>query len=171
MSLIWLFGFHNLCSVALFICLHWTTNETEDIDFCLCRFLSSLLSVLQQKKLCIFSFVPAIMDLMFPLKPHSVILKAPLFSSLSLPLPLRFRAVTASKHVNIQCELDGRPNGALSGDFDPRFIDRVCLILLLLLLVTNTFAFLGSGYISFTKASLSLLKWVLPLCSCWYFYL
>ncbi|QCD86028.1 recombination protein RecA [Vigna unguiculata] len=64
------------------------------------------------------------MDLMFPLKPHSVILKAPLFSSLSLPLPLRFRAVTASKHVNIQCELDGRPNGALSGDFDPRFIDR-----------------------------------------------
>lgn len=80
--------------------------------------------MLQQKKLCIFSFVPAIMDLMFPLKPHSVILKAPLFSSLSLPLPLRFRAVTASKHVNIQCELDGRPNGALSGDFDPRFIDR-----------------------------------------------
>ncbi|BAT89440.1 DNA repair protein recA homolog 1, chloroplastic [Vigna umbellata] len=65
------------------------------------------------------------MDLMFPLKPHSVILKAPLFSSLSFPLPLRFRAVTAFKHVNIQCELEGRPNGALSGgDFDTRFIDR-----------------------------------------------
>ncbi|WVZ03844.1 hypothetical protein V8G54_024650 [Vigna mungo] len=66
------------------------------------------------------------MDLMFPLKPHSVILKAPLFPSLSFPLPLRFRAVTAFKHVNIQCELEGRPNGALSGgDFDPRFIDRM----------------------------------------------
>ncbi|ESW05313.1 hypothetical protein PHAVU_011G169700 [Phaseolus vulgaris] len=64
------------------------------------------------------------MDLMFPLKPHSVILKAPLFSSLLFPLPLRFRAVTAFKHANIQCELEGRPNGALSGDFDPRFIDR-----------------------------------------------
>ena len=62
---------------------------------------------------------------MFPLKPHSVILKAPLFSSLLSPLPLRFRAVTAFKQANIQCELDGRPNGALSGDFDPRFIDRV----------------------------------------------
>jgi len=81
------------------------------------------------------------MDLMFPLKPHSVILKAPLFSSLLFPLPLRFRAVTAFKHANIQCELEGRPNGALSGDFDPRFIDRVCPILLLLLLVMNPFAF------------------------------
>lgn len=112
-------------------------NDTEDIDFCLRRFLSSLLSLLQynrkNKSFCIF-IVPAIMDLMFPLKPHSVILKAPLFSSLSFPLPLRFRAVTAFKHVNIQCELEGRPNGALSGgDFDPRFIDRVCPILLLLL--------------------------------------
>ncbi|KAH1210239.1 DNA repair protein recA 1, chloroplastic [Glycine soja] len=64
------------------------------------------------------------MDLMFPLKPHCVILKAPLSSSLLFPFPLRFRAVTAFKHANIQCELEGRPNGALSGDFDPRFIDR-----------------------------------------------
>lgn len=103
----------------------------------------SLLSLLQQKNtfFCIFIFDPAIMDLMFPLKPHSVILKAPLFSSLLFPLPLRFRAVTAFKHANIQCELEGRPNGALSGDFDPRFIDRVCPILLLLLLVMNPFAF------------------------------
>jgi len=66
---------------------------------------------------------------MFPLKPHCVILKAPLSSSLLFPFPLRFRAVTAFKHANIQCELEGRPNGALSGDFDPRFIDRVCPIL------------------------------------------
>ncbi|CAJ1978438.1 unnamed protein product [Sphenostylis stenocarpa] len=64
------------------------------------------------------------MDLMFPLKPHGVILKAPLCSSLLFPIPLRFRAVTAFRHANIQCELEGRNNGALSGDFDPRFIDR-----------------------------------------------
>ncbi|RDX96162.1 DNA repair protein recA-like 1, chloroplastic [Mucuna pruriens] len=64
------------------------------------------------------------MDLMFPLKPHSVILKAPPSSSLLFPLPLRFRAASAFKHANIQCELDGRLNDALSGDFDTRFLDR-----------------------------------------------
>ncbi|XP_020202285.1 DNA repair protein recA homolog 1, chloroplastic isoform X1 [Cajanus cajan] len=64
------------------------------------------------------------MDLMFPLKPPSVILKAPPSSSLLFPLPLRFRTVSAFKHANIQCELDSRHNGALSGDFDSRFLDR-----------------------------------------------
>lgn len=70
----------------------------------------------------------SVMDFMFPLKPHSVILKAPLSCSSScsllFPLPLRFRSVSASKHATIHCELEPRPNGALSGDFDPRFIDR-----------------------------------------------
>lgn len=66
------------------------------------------------------------MDLVFPLKPHTVILRAP-SSSLFLP-PIKshsFRPLSASKHAKIQCELEGRVNGALSGDFDPRFLDRV----------------------------------------------
>lgn len=66
------------------------------------------------------------MDLVFAPKPHTVILKAP---SSSLYLPIKFnsslRPLSASKHVKIQCELEGKVNGALSGDFDPRFIDRV----------------------------------------------
>ncbi|XP_027353795.1 DNA repair protein recA homolog 1, chloroplastic isoform X1 [Abrus precatorius] len=66
------------------------------------------------------------MDLMFPLKPQRVILKAP-SSSLFFPLPLRFhsfRPLSAFKNANIQCELENKLNGSLSGDFDPRFLDR-----------------------------------------------
>ncbi|MED6121923.1 hypothetical protein PIB30_034781 [Stylosanthes scabra] len=68
------------------------------------------------------------MDLVFPLKPQTAFLKVPSSSTLFLPLPfkcLRLRPLPAtSKNLRIHCELESRVNGALSGDFDPRFVDR-----------------------------------------------
>ncbi|CAJ2656990.1 unnamed protein product [Trifolium pratense] len=64
------------------------------------------------------------MDLVFAPKPHNLILKAP--SSFHF-LPTKFhslRPLSASKHVKIQCELEGKINGSLSADFDARFVDR-----------------------------------------------
>ncbi|KAK2407761.1 hypothetical protein P8452_69739 [Trifolium repens] len=64
------------------------------------------------------------MDLVFDPKPHTLILKAP--SSFHF-LPTKFhslRPLSASKHVKIQCELEGKINGSLSADFDARFVDR-----------------------------------------------
>lgn len=53
-----------------------------------------------------------------------MILKAP-SSFLFRPLKFHsFRPLSASKHVKIQCELEGKLNGSLSGDFDARFLDR-----------------------------------------------
>ncbi|XP_004516048.2 DNA repair protein recA homolog 1, chloroplastic isoform X1 [Cicer arietinum] len=54
------------------------------------------------------------MGLVFAPKPHTLILKAP---SSFLFRPLKF-------HSKIQCELEGKLNGSLSGDFDARFLDR-----------------------------------------------
>ncbi|XP_057750215.1 DNA repair protein recA homolog 1, chloroplastic isoform X1 [Arachis stenosperma] len=68
------------------------------------------------------------MDLVFPLKPQTAFLKVPSSSALFLPLPfksLRLRPVSAtSKKLRVHCELESRVNGAISGDFDPRFVDR-----------------------------------------------
>ncbi|KAI4323159.1 hypothetical protein L6164_022788 [Bauhinia variegata] len=69
------------------------------------------------------------MDLVFSLKPHNVHLKAPSSVFLSFPVNFhpcrpRFTSQAAAKHVRIKCELDGKVNGALSGDLDPRFLDR-----------------------------------------------
>lgn len=70
------------------------------------------------------------MDLVFfTPKPHTFILRAPSSSSSSLlfhpikkfhSLPPLFASSSSSKHVKIQCEL----NGSLSADFDARFVDR-----------------------------------------------
>ncbi|CAL0328844.1 unnamed protein product [Lupinus luteus] len=67
------------------------------------------------------------MDFVFSLKPHShsVFLKAPYSSSLSLPLNFHsLRPLSASKHARIHCEFERKINGALSDDSDPRFLDR-----------------------------------------------
>lgn len=60
-------------------------------------------------------------------KPHTFILKPPSSSSLLFhpikkfhSLPPLFASSSSSKHVKIQCEL----NGSLSADFDARFVDR-----------------------------------------------
>ena len=71
------------------------------------------------------------MDLVFPqnLKPNT--LSWPSSSTLFLPwnsIPWRPRTLTPAsklKHVKIRSEFDGKVNGALSNDFDPRFLDRV----------------------------------------------
>lgn len=68
------------------------------------------------------------MDLVFfSPKPHTFILKPPSSSSLLFhpikkfhSLPPLFASSSSSKHVKIQCEL----NGSLSADFDARFVDR-----------------------------------------------
>lgn len=69
------------------------------------------------------------MDLVFfTPKPHTFILKPPFSSSLLFhPIkkfhslrPLFASSSSSSKHVKIQCEL----NGSLSADFDARFVDR-----------------------------------------------
>lgn len=68
------------------------------------------------------------MDLVFfTPKPHTFILKPPFSSSLLFhpikkfhSLPPLFASSSSSKHVKIQCEL----NGSLSADFDARFVDR-----------------------------------------------
>lgn len=65
----------------------------------------------------------------FTPKPHTFILKPPSSSSLlfhpikkfhSLPPLFASSSSSSSKHVKIQCEL----NGSLSADFDARFVDR-----------------------------------------------
>ncbi|KAG5546809.1 hypothetical protein RHGRI_018845 [Rhododendron griersonianum] len=72
------------------------------------------------------------MDMVSPVKPKLVASKLfpPLFSSYS---PLQCRATSAStrlksnsalKRIWARSEPDGKVNGVLSGDFDPRFIDR-----------------------------------------------
>lgn len=68
------------------------------------------------------------MDLVFfSPKPHTFLLKPPFSSSLLFhpikkfhSLPPLFASSSSSKHVKIQCEL----NGSLSADFDARFVDR-----------------------------------------------
>ncbi|KAL5061700.1 hypothetical protein RYX36_023437 [Vicia faba] len=64
------------------------------------------------------------MDLVFAPKPYTLILKPP---SSFLFLPNNFhslRPLPASKHLKIQCELEGKLNGSHSADFDARFLDR-----------------------------------------------
>ncbi|CAI8606902.1 unnamed protein product [Vicia faba] len=64
------------------------------------------------------------MDLVFAPKPYTLILKPP---SSFLFLPNNFhslRPLSASKHLKIQCELEGKLNGSHSADFDARFLDR-----------------------------------------------
>ncbi|KAJ7981989.1 putative DNA repair protein recA [Quillaja saponaria] len=70
------------------------------------------------------------MDLLFPPKPHNN-LYLKLHSPLLLTSPAKFQSFfsrftpkSASKKVRIQSELEGKVNGALYGDFDPRFLDR-----------------------------------------------
>jgi len=71
------------------------------------------------------------MDLVFfSPKPHTFILRAPSSTSSFLFHPIKkfhslrpLFASSSSKHVKIQCEL----NGSLSADFDARFVDRVCI--------------------------------------------
>lgn len=66
------------------------------------------------------------MDLVFfTPKPHTFILKPPFSSSLLFHPIKKFHSLrplfaSSSKHVKIQCEL----NGSLSADFDARFVDR-----------------------------------------------
>lgn len=65
----------------------------------------------------------------FTPKPHTFILKPPSSSSLLFHPIKKFHSLpplfasSSSKHVKIQCEL----NGSLSADFDARFVDRVCI--------------------------------------------
>ncbi|KAI5420246.1 hypothetical protein KIW84_044152 [Lathyrus oleraceus] len=64
------------------------------------------------------------MDFVFAPKPQTLILKPP---SSFLFLPNNFhslRPLSASKHLKIQCELEGKLNGSHSADFDARFLDR-----------------------------------------------
>ncbi|XP_058747434.1 DNA repair protein recA homolog 1, chloroplastic-like isoform X2 [Vicia villosa] len=64
------------------------------------------------------------MDLVFAPKPHTLIFKPP-SSFLFLPNNFHsFRPLYASKHLKIQCELEGKLNGSHSADFDARFVDR-----------------------------------------------
>ena len=73
------------------------------------------------------------MDLVFPqnLKPNT--LSWPSSSPPFLPWsskPWRPRTLTPAskpKHVKIRSEFDGKVNGSLSNDFDPRVLDRVYL--------------------------------------------
>lgn len=51
--------------------------------------------------------------------------------------PQRFSIQSAVKRFRVLSELNGKLNGALSGDTDPRFIDRVCFFFFLLSLCFN----------------------------------
>ncbi|XP_047334406.1 DNA repair protein recA homolog 1, chloroplastic [Impatiens glandulifera] len=74
------------------------------------------------------------MDLVLPLKPQ-VIISTTYYPSLFSPLPpsssLKFQTFRtrlgpqfALKRATVRSEFDGKVNGALSGDLDPRFLDR-----------------------------------------------
>ncbi|CAK8561401.1 unnamed protein product [Lathyrus sativus] len=64
------------------------------------------------------------MDLAFAPKPQTLFLKPP-SSFLFLHNNFRsLRPLSASKHLKIQCELEGKLNGSHSADFDARFLDR-----------------------------------------------
>ncbi|XP_042514477.1 DNA repair protein recA homolog 1, chloroplastic [Macadamia integrifolia] len=45
-------------------------------------------------------------------------------SSLQFPASFRLSPAFSAKHTRFRCELEAKGNGALSGDTDPRFIDR-----------------------------------------------
>lgn len=78
----------------------------------------------------------------------------PSSSSSSSASPLRRRLVSLPSAIRrIRCEFDAKINGALSGEFDPRFLDRVILSLSLLrkdfvvfVLVCSKFCFLFNHF-------------------------
>lgn len=77
------------------------------------------------------------MDLVFPLKPHyfhsqihnqqPLISSSPSYSIIQFQASRRsFKPLFAVKHTKVLSELNSKVNGVLSGDSDPRFLDRVC---------------------------------------------
>lgn len=95
------------------------------------------------------------MDLIFPLRTRYASPKPRNCSSAAAPA-LRGLLVQSCrkipKNVRVRSEFDGVPNGALSADFDPRFLDRVSDLFfshLFSAFMCQMFTILGTGFVFF----------------------
>lgn len=93
------------------------------------------------------------MDLVFPLRTRYVSPKA---MSCSSPCAPALRGLIQGsrkipKNVRVRSEFDGKVNGALSADFDPRFLDRVSLHTHYFLCLCSGLLNFGNGFLGFER--------------------